>query len=295
MTARLTYRFGYAALLLANVSVLVGLHAGGWLDEWAIIGVHWANIAVLVAMEFITPLNREWLLVRPDTGVRWRLLLKTYLWYAFDSRVWFRLHGVLLFAFASWVASFFVVRDAAGLPVVAQVVLLAVGVDLARYWIHRAQHSRSFLWRWHTMHHAPTNLTPVRAWWTHPVDDTILYSLEIVAMVVLRLDPVAVLAYLSIDNFFQLLNHTNVRLHSGWLGTVLQHPRYHLLHHRRHGDDERPVNFGEMLTCWDRLFGTFEERDLDDMSGLEIGLSPREGRTLVHQLTAPFYRPVDAI
>ncbi len=145
------------------------------------------------------------------------------------------------------------------------------------------------------MHHAPTHLTPARAWWTHPVDDTIVYSLEVVLMVTLGLDPLVILTYVSIDNSFQLLNHANVRLRRGWLGVLFQHPRYHLVHHRQLEAGEATKNFGEMLTVWDRIFGTFETLPAAHMETLVIGIAPVKERSLWSQLTAPFYRPVDKL
>lgn len=284
-------RFGYAGVLMLNVVALVVLHRVGALTEWAIVGVHLANVAGLAALEFASPMNPDWLLIRGGR-VRWSLLAKTYLWYLFDSRVWFRVHGVLVAAVGVWIAQRFSL-EATSAPTWLQFVGFALFIDFARYWIHRGQHSLAFLWRWHAMHHTPTNLTPVRAWWTHPVDDVILYSLEIVLMVTLGLEPVVVLAYVSIDNTFQLLNHANVRLSSRGIGEVLQHPRYHLLHHRRILEGERTVNFGEMFTVWDRLFGTFEARAFDEMERMELGLTHKRRRTLWHQLSAPFYRRVE--
>lgn len=290
---RLAERFGYEAVLLANVLGLFLLHYAGALTELSVVLVHLANVAGLAALEFVTPLNPRWLLLR-EGRVRWHLLAKTYLWYVFDSRVWFRVHGVAVAAVGIWLADCFSLEATRVSPWL-QFIAFALFIDFARYWIHRGQHALAFLWRFHAMHHTPTNLTPVRAWWTHPVDDVILYSLEIVLMVTLGLHPVAVLAYVSIDNTFQLLNHANVRLTSSKIGEVLQHPRYHLLHHRRLANDEKTVKFGEMFTLWDRLFGTFEARSLDEMETLELGLTHRRKRSLWEQLSGPFFKRVEEL
>jgi sterol desaturase/sphingolipid hydroxylase (fatty acid hydroxylase superfamily) len=291
----LLQRHAFAALLVANAGLLALLHAVAALSEASVIALHFANIVVLATLELVHPLNRDWLVVDEAGRIRWRLLSKTYLWYLFDSRVWFRVHGLVLYAGALWVAQHVAVFDLSSASLLLQLALLAVGVDFVRYWIHRGQHALSFLWRWHTMHHAPTHMTPVRAWWTHPVDDVILYSFEIFFMVVMGFDAAAILAYVSLDNLFQLTNHANVRMASGRLGVVFQHPRYHLLHHRRCDDGETSVNFGEMFTLWDRLFGTFESRPLESMETLEIGIAPARRRSLLHCLTAPFWRRADEL
>ena len=280
-------RHGHALFVVVNVAILVVVAKTIGLNELGIVALHFANVAALALLEYRAPLNRAWLLIS-NGRVRYGLLLKTYAWYLVDSRVWFRLHGAVFLAVGAWVLSTFSPPDASQLPGWVQLVGFAVAIDFARYWIHRAQHTLPLLWRFHTMHHAPTHMTPVRAWWTHPVDDVILYSLEVVLMVALGLDPWVVLVYVSLDNTFQLLNHANVRWDIGVFGKVFQHPRYHLLHHRR--TDERAVNFGEMFTLWDRFFGTFEVRSVDEMRDLKIGILPARPRSLFHQLTAPFWR-----
>ncbi len=286
-------RHGYLLFWLANGGCLAALHHLGRLSESAVVGLHLANVALLAALEFLTPCNRQWLLIQQGQ-VQWRLLTKTYLWYLFDSRVWFRAHGVVVAALGVWIARRLSLTPTE-LPPVFQFVGFALFIDFARYWIHRGQHGLTALWRWHTMHHTPTHLTPARAWWTHPVDDTIVYSLEVVLMVTLGLDPLVILTYVSIDNSFQLLNHANVRLRRGWLGVLFQHPRYHLVHHRQLEAGEATKNFGEMLTVWDRIFGTFETLPAAHMETLVIGIAPVKERSLWSQLTAPFYRPVDKL
>jgi len=279
-------RAGFACLLLGNTSVLLWMAAFNLLSEGSLVVVHLVNVMLLATLECVHPIQRDWLPF-DDDGVRWRLLGKTYGWYLFDSRVWFALHSALMLSAAKSMLPLVDTHlvDVGAWPALLQWCVLALLVDGVRYAIHRASHAIPLLWRFHAMHHTPSHMTPARAWWTHPVDDVLLYSAEIFIMVWLGFSHEVVLVYVCLDNLFQLMNHANVRMRPGLLGMVWQHPRCHLLHHRIAG---KVVNFGEMFTVWDRLFGTFEAGDLDDMAQLRIGILPHKRRTLWHQLTAPF-------
>lgn len=316
-------RWGYALFLLSNLGLIAFFIEQDALSAFSMGLLHLGNVLLLAGLELLIPLNPNWLLwqsassvdldcrsndldnglglqtKKKRAGLQKALFLKTYLWYLIDSRLWFRLHAYLLYGAAHFIQHA-VEQDAfwalpASLQMSAysfglQVLILALGIDLLRYGIHRLSHRVHFLWRWHTMHHMPTHMTPVRAWWTHPVDDILLYGPEVFIFILFDFNPTAVLAYLAFDNLFQLLNHANCQLNSGFLGLLFQHPRYHLLHHRLAGAADTVVNFGEMFTIWDRIFKTFAQVELSEIKHLQIGILPLQKRTLGQQLLQPFKR-----
>src|SRR5215469_12722082 len=55
-------------------------------------------------------------------------------------------------------------------PVWLQVPIVLLSVSLFRYWMHRLQHSVSFLWALHSYHHRVTDLQATNTYVSHPID-----------------------------------------------------------------------------------------------------------------------------
>lgn len=135
--------------------------------------------------------------------------------------------------------------------------------DLVYYWMHRAQHAIPWWWALHSMHHSQRQMSC----WSNDRGsylDGVLQSF-ILAGVGLAMgveaSEFALLVLLS--ELIQNLSHANVRLELGMVGRIgerwLVGPRFHRLHHMRR-DPDRPTlhncNFGQVLSVWDRVFGT---------------------------------------
>ncbi len=144
----------------------------------------------------------------------------------------------------------------AALPVPVRVVLYLVIADLGYYWIHRLMHTR-YVWRVHMWHHSPRYLywlAGMRA----SVPQEYLVNIPYILAAPL-LGPVewwvwvAIVTHIGFKNDWQ---HMNVAWRSPWLEWILVTPRYHHIHHS--ADPRHYVaNLGDLLTIWDRLFGTY--------------------------------------
>ncbi len=149
-------------------------------------------------------------------------------------------------------------------------VLVFVPRDLAHYWTHRLHHKIPILWEFHKVHHAATYLTPLTTERTHPLEDQIFSLVEGLAMgVALGLlrwryafsdVQIGVIAATVIWAMRMLtltpLQHSSVPLHFGPLDRVFYSPSLHQVHHsarQEHWDR----NFGECLSIWDSLFGSY--------------------------------------
>lgn len=143
-----------------------------------------------------------------------------------------------------------------GWPLTAQVVLMILVVDFFRYWLHRACHRYSPLWRLHKVHHAPEILYSLNVGRFHPLEKALHYSLDTVPFLVLGVAPQVLAGYFlayAVNGFFQ---HSNVKLRYGWLNYVVGSAETHRWHHAR---DPRiaACNFGNTVILWDLLFGTW--------------------------------------
>jgi len=146
------------------------------------------------------------------------------------------------------------VLDGTRLGVVGGVVVGLLASELVGYFIHRAAHRFSFMWRWmHQMHHAPTRIDLASSTVFHPFD-IVTQNLVSIAFVTffLGVDPLAagILGY--IGALFGMFQHLNVRT-PRWLGYVVQRPEAHCIHHQL---NVHAYNYGN-LAIWDMVFGTY--------------------------------------
>lgn len=133
---------------------------------------------------------------------------------------------------------------------------LLLAVEVAYYAHHRAMHRVRLLWAVHSVHHSATRLNlsaAIRIGWFGPVTGGVLFYLP---LVLLGFPPVAVLAMLGLNLFYQLFLHSAWAPNLGPLEWVLNTPRHHHVHHAGNPSCV-DRNFGGMLVVLDRLFGTF--------------------------------------
>ena len=189
----------------------------------------------------------------------------------------------------------------AELPLGLRVALLIVVGDAAYYAAHRASHAVPWLWRFHRIHHSPTELDWLVNTRAHPVDLMVARIVPLVPLLVFGLrqpglrDMEAVAAlYLTLTTVWAFFVHANVRVRLGPLEHVVTSPAFHHWHHHHEAGAPQHCNFASLLPVLDRLFGTWHlPRDrLPEAYGAADPLPP----TLAGQLLSPFRasRRVDA-
>jgi sterol desaturase/sphingolipid hydroxylase (fatty acid hydroxylase superfamily) len=145
------------------------------------------------------------------------------------------------------------------LPFWLEAILVILVLDAAIYLQHVATHLVPVLWRLHKVHHADLDIDTSTGLRFHPVE--ILLSLVYKAALVLALgaDPWLALAYGVILSSFSLFTHSNIALPAALdraLRFVICTPDMHRRHHSVLVD-ETNSNYGNFLSAWDRLFGTY--------------------------------------
>jgi sterol desaturase/sphingolipid hydroxylase (fatty acid hydroxylase superfamily) len=136
-----------------------------------------------------------------------------------------------------------------------------LGSSFVAYGYHRAVHKSDRLWRWvHQLHHSPTRIEALTAFYVHPFDALLATLLNaFVAYAVLGVHaPAAGLALLYVT-LFNLIAHADVRTPQ-WLGFVVQRPEMHRLHHQR---GVHASNYG--LPIIDMIFGTWRNPKIVDV------------------------------
>jgi len=143
-------------------------------------------------------------------------------------------------------------------PVLAALVAFLV-LDLAAYWLHRAYHHFSGLWRLHQVHHCDLELDYSTTFRHHPGE--VLVSLVVIYLVMaaLALTPAQVIPYVIAVKLIQLVAHSNIRLNGraeSLINLLFVTPGTHQFHHSTQ-QPQTDSNYGEVLTIWDRLFHTY--------------------------------------
>jgi sterol desaturase/sphingolipid hydroxylase (fatty acid hydroxylase superfamily) len=177
--------------------------------------------------------------------------------------------SALLVALPLSVAYRFRLLDIPSTSVVAWIALFLL-VDLTGYWFHRAAHSVRIMWATHAVHHSSTsfNLTAaVRLGWTGPLSGAVLFFLP---LALLGFHPLAIMAMVVLNLFYQFFLHTEYAPRLGPLEWALNTPTHHRVHHAAN----QPClnkNFGGVFIVWDRLFGTFAAAPNDETLRFGLG------------------------
>ncbi|MDB5367302.1 MAG: hypothetical protein JWM77_3229 [Rhodospirillales bacterium] len=180
---------------------------------------------------------------------------------------------------------------------------LAVGVialDAGLYALHRLSHAVEPLWRLHAVHHSDPHVDVSTTLRQHPF--ALLLSSFVFAAIVglLGLPPEAAVLYAAMQTAVTLVAHAELHVPAqldAMLAHVVVTPRVHHLHHSRR-QIETDSNYGELLTLWDRLFGTWRDPRLIDAASIAYGLDRFNDRRdqLPHRLLIqPFVGPTTAI
>jgi sterol desaturase/sphingolipid hydroxylase (fatty acid hydroxylase superfamily) len=153
--------------------------------------------------------------------------------------------------------------------------LLAVlALDLAIWFQHMVTHKVPVLWRLHRVHHADTEVDVTTAVRFHPVEIALSMLFKIGVVYLLGPAPVAVLVFEVVLNGMALFSHANLALPPGLdraLRLVVVTPAMHRVHHSV-DRDEHDSNYGNALSLWDRLFGTYRAEGAGGPDGIVTGL-----------------------
>ncbi|NEV94916.1 sterol desaturase family protein [Psychroflexus sp. YR1-1] len=180
------------------------------------------------------------------------------------------------------------------LPPVAELLLAILALDLiAQYGVHYFLHKVKWMWRLHIVHHSDSKVDVTTGTRHHPLDFTIRETVALLTVLIMGMPIAYYLFYRILSVFFTYFTHANINL--GALDKVLSYavvtPKMHKFHHH-HEMPWTDTNFGNMLSIWDRLFGTFVYTDHTKIKyGLDIADEVRD-EDIFYQLKIPFDRSV---
>lgn len=153
--------------------------------------------------------------------------------------------------------------------------LCLVVLDAAIYWQHRFFHLVPWLWRAHRVHHSDTGFDVSLGVRFHPLEILPSFAHKLMLIALLGIAPATVATYEALLLGFSLWTHANVALPVALdrvLRLVFVTPDWHRVHHAIY-HEELNSNFGNILSLWDRVFGTAREQPRDGHVPMAIGLT----------------------
>ncbi|TDE13251.1 sterol desaturase family protein [Dyadobacter psychrotolerans] len=177
----------------------------------------------------------------------------------------------------------------------AEFVTTFIMLDLFEYFYHVLMHKYKILWRFHLVHHSDEVVDVSSTLREHPGETAIRLLFTILWIAISGAAFWALMLRQFIQIFSNVLAHSNLRLPEKLdkiLGWVFITPNLHHVHHH----DTQPytdMNFGDVLSIWDRLFGTFGRLDVHQVRfGVDTIRDESELDRFNKLLIMPF-RPMD--
>jgi sterol desaturase/sphingolipid hydroxylase (fatty acid hydroxylase superfamily) len=179
------------------------------------------------------------------------------------------------------------------LPTPAAFVLYWLIADFCGYWIHRLFHTWPALWAFHSVHHAPQQITFLTSNRNHVVEQLFCNAAMLLPIVMLGAPQSVWLPMLLFMTIGETLQHAVLDWRYGPLYRVLVSPMFHNLHHSTK-PEEYNGNYGKILSVWDFLFGTAVDRHrLPERYGLtDSPIDERLSTQLLHPFRTLFSRSV---
>jgi len=159
----------------------------------------------------------------------------------------------------------------------------------AAYWAHRITHKTPLLWRLHRVHHADNAVDLSTSFRNHPLELLITLPVSAAVVLILGTPQSVVVATQTLLVGVTLWQHADITLPPRLdcaLGLIVVTPQLHRLHHNP-ARTTHDSNYGELLTLWDRLFGSFNGTEGRRQVGLEGQLALPD--RLLQQIWSPVY------
>jgi sterol desaturase/sphingolipid hydroxylase (fatty acid hydroxylase superfamily) len=135
-------------------------------------------------------------------------------------------------------------------------------LDFYIYWWHRFMHTWSVGWRFHRVHHTELEMNVSSAYRFHLVEVVVSNLPKVPLILLLGIAPKYFLAYDIVFTAIVCFHHSNWSLPQPIdkiLSYITVTPNFHRVHHSQIMA-ETNSNYGSVFSWWDRLFGTYRQR-----------------------------------
>jgi sterol desaturase/sphingolipid hydroxylase (fatty acid hydroxylase superfamily) len=170
---------------------------------------------------------------------------------------------------------------------------LFILMDLCEYTYHVIMHKFDFLWKFHLVHHSDLKVDVSTTVREHPGETFVRTSF--LMLWVFLLGPVATVLVLrqTVQTFSNIVAHTTFRLPrhiNSVVGLIFITPNIHQVHHH-YQLPYTDCNYGDVLSIWDRIFGTYAELEPQEtVFGIDTHMEPSANGRFINVLKIPFQK-----
>lgn len=174
----------------------------------------------------------------------------------------------------------------------ATLVLGLLLMDFVSSWlVHWTEHHVKWMWQFHLIHHSDQHVDATSANRHHPGESVIRFVFTTVGVLLIGAPLWLVFLYQSTSVVLTQFNHSNVNLPQ-WLDNMLMliicTPNMHRVHHH-YRQPYSDMNYGNIFSIWDRLFGTFVVVENTKLRyGVDTHMDVDEANNIVTMLKMPF-------
>ena len=171
-------------------------------------------------------------------------------------------------------------------------------LDFIGAWlIHWIEHKLKWLWKFHLVHHTDTWIDTTSANRHHPGESILRASFTLLAVLITGAPIWLVYCYQTLSISCSQFNHANISLPEKLdkaLRWIIVSPNMHKIHHH-FTQPLTDTNYGNIFSCWDRLFGTYASvKDINSLHyGIDTHMGEKENNHAARLFKMPFepFRP----
>ncbi len=164
-------------------------------------------------------------------------------------------------------------------------------LDFFEYVYHILMHKIKTLWMFHLVHHSDPVVDASTTLREHPGETLVRLSASVLWVFLAGAPFWIILFRQFIQISANVFVHSNFRLNEKvdrYIGWIFITPNLHHVHHH-YKQPYTDSNYGDILSVWDRLFGTFRRLDVNEtIFGIDSCMSTEENSDLKNLMVIPF-------
>ncbi len=165
-------------------------------------------------------------------------------------------------------------------------------LDLIASWlVHYVEHHVKWMWKFHAIHHTDQHVDTTTANRHHPGESVFRFIFTLAAVVIVGAPMWLVFLYQTLSVVLTQFNHSNFLLNKTVdkiLSWVFVTPNMHHVHHH-YRMPYSDTNYGNIFSCWDRIFGTYINVDNSNIKyGLDTHMDVKNHSNILEMLKIPF-------
>lgn len=164
-------------------------------------------------------------------------------------------------------------------------------LDLGEYGYHLIMHKVKRLWMFHAVHHSDSVVDVSTTLREHPGENIVRLSITLLWVFITGTAFWMLMLRQIIQAITTLFAHMNYRLPDKldtFVGFVFITPNLHQVHHH-YKQPFTDCNYGDVLSIWDRLFGTFKRMPADQLVfGVDSYMDKKETGNFLSLVKIPF-------